>query len=225
MSAVSTAVSFADAERAYLADLLEHVGPDAPTLCEGWRTEDLVAHLVIRERRPDAAPGMIVSPLASWTRRVQEEYRRRGYPALVDLFRSGPPRLSPFSVPAVAGAANSVEFFVHHEDVRRAQPEWSPRALDQDVEQLLWGRIVRQGRLMFRRAGVGVRLRRPSASGTSVGGRDTERLVRPGSPEVTITGEPSEIVLFAFGRGQRAQVELSGDEAARDRLRQARLGI
>jgi uncharacterized protein (TIGR03085 family) len=222
---VSTAVSFADAERAYLADLLEHLGPESPTLCAGWRTEDLVAHLVIRERRPDAAPGIVVPLMAPWTHRVQEEYRRRGYPALVAMFRSGPPRLSPFSIPAVAGTANSVEFFVHHEDVRRAQPDWSPRAMDQDVEALLWGRIARQGRLMFRRAGVGVRVRRPSGSGASPRAGDAERLVRPGSPEVTITGEPSELVLFAFGRKEHARVELSGDEAARDRLRQAKLGI
>ena len=47
----------ARAERASLCDLLAEVGPDAPTLCEGWTTALLAAHLVVRERRPDGGPG------------------------------------------------------------------------------------------------------------------------------------------------------------------------
>jgi uncharacterized protein (TIGR03085 family) len=50
----------AQLERSRLCDLFLEVGPDQPTLCEGWTTADLAAHLVIRERRPDAAPGILV---------------------------------------------------------------------------------------------------------------------------------------------------------------------
>src|SRR5690606_24047731 len=38
----------ARAERHALADLLMAVGPDAPTLCAGWTTAHLAAHLVVR---------------------------------------------------------------------------------------------------------------------------------------------------------------------------------
>lgn len=209
-------MSFADAERAYLADLLDKLGPDAPTLCEGWRTEDLVAHLVIRERRPDAGPGILLPVLSGWTRRVQQQYRRRGYSQLVSLFRSGPPALSPFAVPAVAGLANAIEFFVHHEDVLRARPEWAPRELDQDVDELLWRRVGQQGRLMFRKVPVGVRLQRPEGA---------SRVVRARTPEVTVSGEPGELVLFAFGRADHARVELAGDDLAVARLRSSPLGL
>ena len=47
-------------ERNELADLLDQLGPDAPTLCEGWNTADLAAHLVVRERDPRSAPGILL---------------------------------------------------------------------------------------------------------------------------------------------------------------------
>ncbi len=54
--------SVARAERAALADLMLEVGPDSPTLCGDWTTRDLAAHLVLRERRPEAA-GLVVPAL------------------------------------------------------------------------------------------------------------------------------------------------------------------
>lgn len=57
-------MTLARSERSALADLLEQVGPAQPTLCAGWDTEDLLAHLLVRERRPDAAAGMLIIPLA-----------------------------------------------------------------------------------------------------------------------------------------------------------------
>ena len=57
-------MSYSREERLALCALLDETGPDAPTLCEGWTTGDLAAHLVLRERRPDAAAG--VWPAARW---------------------------------------------------------------------------------------------------------------------------------------------------------------
>ena len=48
---------------------------------------------------------------------------------IVERVRTGPPRWSPMRLDAVDRLVNTVEFFVHHEDVRRARPLWSPRAL------------------------------------------------------------------------------------------------
>ena len=47
-------MNLAKSERAALADLFVTLGPDQPTLCEGWDTKDLLVHLLVRERRPDA---------------------------------------------------------------------------------------------------------------------------------------------------------------------------
>jgi uncharacterized protein (TIGR03085 family) len=122
-------MSVAQRERAALVEILRAVGPDAPTLCEGWTTRDLVAHLVVRERRPDALPGLVFRPLASYTARVQNRLSTSTkWEDLVELFASGPPVLSLFKV--LDPLASIHEMFVHHEDVRRAQTGWEPRELD-----------------------------------------------------------------------------------------------
>ena len=111
----------AQAERAALCDTFEAVGPDAPTLCSPWDTADLAAHLVIRERRPDLAPGIVVPGLRARTERVQREYAAKPWPELVHLVRSGPAIWNPARLAPVDEAYNLMEFFVHHEDVLQAQ--------------------------------------------------------------------------------------------------------
>ncbi|EPD95993.1 TIGR03085 family metal-binding protein [Streptomyces albus] len=203
-------------ERLLLADLLETHGPEAPTLCEGWRTRDLAAHVVVRERRGDAAGGLVIKPLAARLERVQSEFAAKPYDELVQLIRTGPPRLSPFALKQVDEAANTVEFFIHAEDVRRAQPEWSPRELDPVFQDALWRRLETAARLYGRKAPTGLVLRRPDGQ-TAV--------ARRGTPVVTAVGEPSELLLFASGRQEQAKVDLDGEQAAVDRVRTARLGL
>ncbi|MFD5324994.1 TIGR03085 family metal-binding protein [Streptomyces sp. NPDC127092] len=204
-------------ERLLLADLLEAAGPDAPTLCEGWRTRDLAAHVVVRERRPDAAAGSLVPALKSRLDRVTAEFAEKPYEELVQLIRTGPPRLSPFTVKQVDEAANVVEFYVHAEDVRRAQPDWSPRELDPVFADTLWSRLEKSARLVGRKAPVGLVLRRPD-------GRTV--VARRGTPVVTVSGEPGELLMFLFGRQDAAKVALDGEQQAVDRLHETKqLGI
>ncbi|MCL7378781.1 TIGR03085 family metal-binding protein [Streptomyces sp. 35G-GA-8] len=203
-------------ERLLLADLLEAAGPDAPTLCEGWLTRDLAAHVVVRERRPDAAGGMVLAALKNRLERVQAEFLAKPYEELIQLIRTGPPRMSPFGVKQIDEAANTVEFYVHTEDVRRAQPDWTPRELDSVFANTLWSRLEKGGRMMGRKSPVGLVLRRPDGQ-TAVAHR--------GTPVVTVTGEPGELLLFAFGRQAAANVELDGDKDAVARLQEAKLGI
>ena len=66
-------------ERAAMCDSFEKFGADAPTLCEGWLTLDLAAHLVAREARSDAAIGLVVPLLAGHLQRVMDKYKERGY--------------------------------------------------------------------------------------------------------------------------------------------------
>ncbi|MFJ5896011.1 TIGR03085 family metal-binding protein [Streptomyces sp. NPDC093064] len=197
--------TFAKRERLLLADLLETAGPEAPTLCEGWLTRDLAAHVVVRERRPDAAGGVLIKPLAPRLQKVMEEYAAKPYEELIQLIRTGPPRFSPFQLKQIDEAANTVEFYVHTEDVRRAQPDWTPRELDPVFQETLWSRLERTARLLGRGIPTGLVLRRPDGR-TAVAHR--------GTPVVTVTGEPSELLLFAFGRQGTARVETVGDQDA-----------
>lgn len=206
----------AQRERLLLADLLESAGPDAPTLCEGWHTRDLAAHVVVRERRGDAAAGLLIPKLADRMNRVRGEYARKPYQELIRLIRTGPPRLSPFALKQVDEASNTVEFYVHTEDVRRAQPDWTPREIDPVFADALWSRLERAARMMGRRSPVGLVLRRPNGQ-TAVAHR--------GSPVVTVTGEPSELILFASGRQAAAKVETEGEESAVAKARSAPLGF
>ncbi|NDE57953.1 MAG: maleylpyruvate isomerase family mycothiol-dependent enzyme, partial [Acidimicrobiia bacterium] len=102
-------------ERHALCDLFLKVGPDAPTLCAGWTTRDLAAHLVVRETRPDAAGGILIRRLAPYGDRVRDKVARTDWTTLVDRVRNGPPRLSPMRIPALDDLTNTLEFFVHHE--------------------------------------------------------------------------------------------------------------
>ena len=115
-------MSFARRERAALCDLLLELGPDAPTLCEGWTAADLAAHLWLRESDPVAAPGIVVKQFAHVTaRRMDAAKRKLPYAELVDRVRRGPGHFSLFALPGLDESANAIEFFVHHEDLRRAQ--------------------------------------------------------------------------------------------------------
>ncbi len=153
-------MSYAQDERAALCALLDKIGPAAATLCEGWSTVDLAAHLVLREHRPDAGAGILGGPLAGYTRWVQHKLSAgTPFPKLVETIRSGPPRLSVFGLPGMNERVNTVEFFVHHEDVRRAQPGWQPRALSHGLSEELWQRL-KMARTVLRKAPVGVELAR-----------------------------------------------------------------
>jgi uncharacterized protein (TIGR03085 family) len=200
-------------ERTALCDLFTEVGPDAPTLCTGWRTRDLAAHLAIRERRPDAAPGILIKPLAGYTRRVQDSYAARPWTELVDLVRSGPPAYVPGRLDELM---NTTEFYVHHEDVRRGQPDWQPRPPDPRRDGALWAAVSRAGRMMLRRSPVGVVLVRPDD------GREV--VARRGPNTVTISGAPGELLLFAFGRDE-VRVDFDGEQSSIGAVRGVTRGL
>ncbi|GAA3207911.1 TIGR03085 family metal-binding protein [Nonomuraea helvata] len=203
-------------ERTALCDLFDRLGPDAPTLCTGWSTYDLAAHLVLRERRPDAMGGIAIKPLAGYTASVQNGLKaKHPYPELVGMVRK--PGGVYGLLPSLDEAVNSLEFFVHHEDVRRAQPEWEPRELSDDLERIIWKRVASGARLMLRKAPVGVVLHR-LGGGVALGGPR-------GGAKVEVTGRAGELLMFCFGRQRHARVELTGDPEAADRLLDASLGV
>ncbi|QUH00929.1 TIGR03085 family protein [Saccharopolyspora erythraea] len=190
-------------ERQQLCELFDRVGPDAPTLCEGWTTRDLAVHLVVRERRPDALAGKLLQRLADRGERIESEIGDRPWPELVDMVRQGPPKWNPLGLSAVDETVNSAEFYVHHEDVRRAQPGWEPRPSDPARDEALWKALSRTAKVFYGRSPVGVVLRRPD--GTEIAARRGPRTVR-------INGETGELLLHAFGRKQ-VRVTFDGNEA------------
>ncbi len=129
-------MTVAQRERAALVATFREVLPDAPTLCEGWDVRDLTAHLVVRERRLDAAPGILIPAFADYTERVQQQVAAStDWDVLLGQVASGPPLYSPFKL--LDPIANVAEMFIHHEDVRRARPEWEPRPLDEQTTAAL----------------------------------------------------------------------------------------
>lgn len=193
----------AASERASLSALLDRVGPDAPTLCEGWNTRDLTAHLVLREGRPDAVLGIVIRPLSGWTARVQKKIARRDFAGLVARLRGGPPLWSPFRPHAVGELLSNLELFVHHEDVRRAMPQWEPRELDSVTTDYLWRRSTGIAKHVLRSTPGGIELIRSDTG--------LHHTVRPGQPVLTLTGAPQELLLYLYGRRDHAKVSREGD--------------
>ena len=206
--------SIVSEERLALCDLLESLDPYHPTLCDGWTVSHLVAHLVIRERRPIAAlgliiPGRLVNRLAKLTSRWASEIP---FHQLIEKVRNGPP--APLRL--IDGPMNLIEYFVHHEDVRRAVEGWSARDNVIDLNNLLWERQEKMARLLTRRLNnLDLTLERPTGESIRIGS---------GHRPATLIGEPGELVLYLFGRRQHSQVRLSGDPEAVHEVQTGRLG-
>jgi uncharacterized protein (TIGR03085 family) len=212
-------MDWARREREALSDLLLEVGPDAPTLPEGWMTRDLAAHLVMRDRRPDAVLGMYLTQFAAHTERVQAEILAQPWDAVVGLVRTGPPPWSPAAFEPIDRLVNTVEYFVHHEDVRRARDGWEPRPLDGDLETELWRRLKLGARVLIRNAPVGLVLRRTN------GDEIRAHPAKDDQPEVVVTGAASELALFAYGRQDHARVTIDAPDNVAEALNHCRLGF
>jgi uncharacterized protein (TIGR03085 family) len=200
----------AQQERKTLCDLFVERGSDAPTLCEGWLTADLAAHLVVRERRPDSGPGLVWPALAGYTDKVRRAVRdRTPWDKLVETVRRGPPLLlRPFDA-----QMNTVEFFIHVEDVRRAQPGWEPRPISPELADALWTRVGPGG--MAKKVPATIVI-------TSPGRADKQRGT---GPRLTLAGDPGELTMFGAGRQGAARIEITGDAALVAQLRAASLGV
>ncbi len=197
-----------NSQRTALCDALDAVRPAAPTLCVGWTAHHLAAHVWVRENDPIGALGIVAAPLAARTEhRMAEVITQRSYADLVGAIRKGPTGLSPFRLPGAEAAANTIEFFVHCEDVRRGGGVNTPRASDPAFENLAWKRLGAMGRVLLRGCPVAVWLERDLPPGEPL------RIGR-GPDIVTVAGRPSEILLYLYGRRSAANVEVIGEPAA-----------
>jgi uncharacterized protein (TIGR03085 family) len=204
-------------ERAQLCALLDELGPQARTLLEPWTTNDLAAHLVLREHDYVAAPGLVVP--GAWGRFAEQRrvaLKEKGFTELVTTIRSGPPP-GFFRIGWVRQLANLNEFFVHHEDVRRANG-FGPRTNPPAEDAALFRNVTRARWILSRRLrGAGLDL--------VWAGTDQVIRARRGQPTACLRGLPGELLLFLFGRRDAADVEITGSSEAIEALQRTPFGM
>ncbi|MDK8662892.1 TIGR03085 family metal-binding protein [Corynebacterium coyleae] len=204
-------MSFAQRERSRLAELFLEVGPDAPTLNEGWNTFDLAVHLLIRESKPLALPGMFVDALSGMTEKETSKVKARPYTEVVNEWAAGPPVwIKPFDA-----AMNTAEHFIHHEDVRRGGGEVRPRDFSRTVNAQLLALAKRFGAMSLRKAQAPVILTPPDLPPVTLG--DKAGVAQRGDDVVRVSGAPGELLLWVSGRNA-AEIELTGALEALDGL-------
>ena len=206
--------AYARKERQALCETARSVGPHAPTLCEGWDTKDLVCHLLVRESSLTGAAGITISALSGRTGKEMARLRTQPFERLVERLRTN--RLSFYALPPVDAAFNTVEFFVHHEDIRRAKPGWRRRNLPAPAVDALWQGLRASGAGLVRSAGVPVVARRID--------NDKTTTLMPGRGPVEISGPVSELVFYLHGRDEVREVAFDGAEEKVAKLRRAGLG-
>ena len=211
--------SMSRTERAALCNTALEAGEQAPTLCGRWTVKDLVIHLLVRERDPLGAPGILVPQLESLTDRSARRLANQDFSSLVERVRQGPPKWSPLALPALDRAVNTLEYFVHHEDIRRAGPEWVPRELTEREQRAIWKSIAVAGKGLVRSAGVPVEIRWVGDE------RERSAVLRKGDDPAVVSGAPAELALFLFGREQHASLEFTGPEQHVQDLREGDLGL
>ncbi len=150
---------------------------------------------------------------------MAKELEGHGYEGVVDRVRTGPPP-GPTAIRPVGRLVNTIEFVVHHEDVRRPDGR-GPRPDDAALQDAVWDLLRRGARLLTARGRLG---------GTGL------TLVRPGAEpvvahkagdggEATLTGDPVELLLYLYGRQEVADAVLGGDPAAVAVVEAASFGI
>lgn len=218
---ISQVMQFVEPSREFLAETLLAAGPGADTLCDGWRTQELAAHLYLREHNPGVGLGMVLKPWKKATdkaiAKLAEESSSPGtFAALVEKFRAGPPKMSPFALKAVDKNANLTEFFVHTEDVRRATDRWAPRALDAGYSEALWADLIKRAAIMYRSVDLGIVLVNPNGP---------RHVAKRAPVSVAIIGAPGELLMHANGRTGHALVSFEGQPDAVALLQTAEVGL
>nr|WP_277817636.1 MULTISPECIES: TIGR03085 family metal-binding protein [Dietzia] len=204
----------AQRERSALVETMRAAGPEAPTLCAGWTTRDLAAHLVVREARPDAAAGIVLPALASRMEELRLREAERPWDELLEKIAAGAPWYSPLRY--ADRLANAAEYLVHHEDVRRAGGEWTTREFDVEDLDRIWALGTTVARTFLRRVSARVDLRTPPGiTLTKSGAVSTGAAL---APMVSVTAAPVELILWAFGR-DAVDVDISGAHGGIDAVR------
>ena len=192
--------TYARKERQALCETARSVGPNAPTLCEGWDVKDLICHLLVRERSLVSAAGIAIPALGGLTDKEMARLKKQPFERLVERLRST--RFTFYALPPVDATFNTFEFFVHHEDIRRAQKGWRRRSLPDEFVDVLWQTLKAQGTALVRSAGVPVVVRRTDTDETTT--------LMPGRDPVELSGPVTEVIFYLFGRDEVRECRSAG---------------
>lgn len=212
-------MTLATTERARLITTFERLSPDAPTLCDGWTAKDLLVHLIMREIYPHHLAGQKLPKLSETSVAKQRELEATEYSDLIELFRHGRQKFSPLRLGLVDRYMNTIEYVVHHEDLRRAQSPVLGRVLSADEQAEIAKMLPMFGRLLLRKATETIEFRPTGHQPFSVGPSPE------GGPTVTVSGTPLELILFAFGRNEGLKAEFTGDPAKVEKVKNMKKGI
>ncbi|ARU46337.2 TIGR03085 family metal-binding protein [Corynebacterium silvaticum] len=195
---------FVEQERLALAELLLEKGAEAPTLCEGWNTEDLAVHLYVRQRYPLATAGMFVPALSPLLKRRTQETASMPFTEIVEAWTEEKRGFSRSKT--LDFFLNTAEHFVHHEDLRRGASLGEdslghgvqPRSLSDTAEKDLLRLLRLFAPKLLRKSSVPVVLEPDRYPRIVVA--DSWGVVSSGSAVTHIRGGVGELVLWAFGR-------------------------
>jgi len=181
-------------ERQGLVETLKALGPDAPTLCEGWMTKHLLAHLIMRETEPVNASGILLKGRQKQTQNRLEELSTH-FESNLSKLKSGPPLWNPMRY--LDKWVNALEMLIHHEDVLRAQPNWQRRKFTDSETKELDFLLKIAPRFLVRGAKVVPTL--------VVGDLQS-------SGRIILRGDQVDLLLFLAGRQSASNVSIEGDE-------------
>ena len=153
---------------------------------------------------------------ARYAENRRDALKQTGFTELVATIRSGPPP-GFFRIGWVRRFPNLNEFFVHHEDVRRANG-FGPRTTPPAEEAALFANLARAPWFLSRRLhGVGLDL--------VWAGTDKVIRARRGQPTARLYGLPGELIMFLFGRRDAADVEITGSSQAIEAVQRTSFGM
>lgn len=205
---------FVAASRDALVAALYAAGPNEPTLVEEWQTQHLAAAVFLKENPHHITERGYGSHAAARTAAItqlgEESSSRKAFYNLVRKIADGPEEAPTPSRPSMLSRLRRavsprkpetqnllLHFFVHTEDVRRAQTRWAPRKLTDAYADALFEQLRDQARKYYANAKTGYVLIRTNG----------ERIVaKRGTAQTFVTGPAGELVLHALGRPDHALV-------------------
>jgi len=207
-----------EAEQRAVHATLTDIGPDAPTLCTGWTTRELAAHLATGVMLGGALAvggrlliARVPVRMGAAGARVNDRLvrARRSFDASLARLARRPPALVTTKTTAPITLA---ELWVHHEDVRRANgmgPRPEPAELAAAVDFL-----VRYQRRLFAAAGLTVIV---------LDGRVDVTGARGGT--ASVHGPAGELLVWLAGRRPASTATITGDDDVAARIAVVPLSI
>ena len=215
-------MTHAQDERQALCDLLADIGPDQPTLCTGWRTADLAAHLVLRERRPDAGAGRHGRPAGRIHPPSAGAPRQAGIHTPSSSTSSGPGRRGcrcsdcpARTTSSTWSSTSSIMKMCSGRSLTGSRGRWTPSSPTCCGTGSGWpgsccARPLSAWSLSARLGRAGGAPGSPPPGG----GHGRVRITaKARTPVVTVTGDPVELTLWTMGRTSVADVQMDGADA------------